>query len=216
MRTLLILGATGQVGQELLRLALGHPEVGRVIAPTRRRLPPDPKLENPIVDFDSLPTDAPEWQADIALCALGTTRRQAGSRKGFYHVDHDLVLGIATMCRKTGIPVFGLVSSLGANTESKAFYLRVKGDTERDLQTLGFPSLILIRPSLLVGGSRSISRPLEAFGHLLASHLALLLPARYRPVSTRAVARTLLAASLIAQPGLQIIESEGIPDELAD
>jgi len=77
MKTGLIIGASGQVGQELLQLALQHPDILRVVAPSRRPLPSHAKLENPIVDFDKLPEDAPWWKADFALCALGTTLRQA-------------------------------------------------------------------------------------------------------------------------------------------
>lgn len=75
MKTVLILGATGQVGQQILSLALQHPGIFRVVAPTRRSLSAYDKLDNPIVDFEQLPENAPWWKADIALCALGTTLR---------------------------------------------------------------------------------------------------------------------------------------------
>jgi uncharacterized protein YbjT (DUF2867 family) len=205
---LLILGASGQVGQELLRIGLEHPEIGRVVAPTRRPLPPHARLENPVVDFENLPENAPWWQADLALCALGTTLRQAGSRESFRRVDHDYVLGAASLARRAGTPVFGLVSSALADSASRLFYLRVKGETERDLAALGFASLVIARPSLLVGGPRAEGRPLEAFGLFLGKQLSTLLPRRYRAVTTRRVAEALLAAALDPVPGLRVIESE--------
>ncbi|MCI0653279.1 MAG: hypothetical protein L0Y39_02195 [Methylococcaceae bacterium] len=207
-KTVLILGATGQVGQELLHLALQHPGISRVVAPTRRPLPPHAKLANPIIEFEKLPEDAPWWKADATLCALGTTRRQAKSKAGFYRVDHDYVLAAARLAWRAGVPAFGLVSSLGADPSSRVFYLKVKGETERDLATLGFASLTIARPSLLIGGPRSGARPVEAFGLVLGKHLASMLPRRYRAVPTLAVARTLLAACLDAPAGLHIIESE--------
>jgi uncharacterized protein YbjT (DUF2867 family) len=208
MKTALILGATGQVGQELLHQALENPEIVRVVAPSRRPLPSHSKLENPVVDFDRLPEDAPWWKADFAVCALGTTLRQAKSRAGFYRVDHDYVLAAAGLTRRAGAPVFGLVSSLGANPLSRVFYLRVKGETERDLSALGFASLTIARPSLLIGGPRSSGRPVEALGLFVGKHLAALLPRRYRAVSTLRVAQALLAAALGALPGVRVIESE--------
>jgi uncharacterized protein YbjT (DUF2867 family) len=210
MTRLLILGATGQVGQALLARALASPAIERIVAPTRRSLPIDPKLENPLVEFGRLPPEAAWWQAGIAVCALGTTLRQARSRAGFYQVDHDFVLEAARLIRQAGTPVFGLVSSLGANPSSRVFYLRVKGETERDILSLAFPSTVFIRPSLLIGGPRAQGRPLEAAGLWAGKVLSGILPRRYRAVTTQAVAGTIFDACLAAQPGLQILESEFI------
>jgi uncharacterized protein YbjT (DUF2867 family) len=212
VKTALILGATGQVGQSLLAQALAHPHIARVVAPTRRPLPTHPKLDNPVVDFEALPADAHGWKADFVCCAVGTTLRQAKSRAGFYRVDHDYVLAAAQLARQAGSPVFGLVSSLGANPASWMFYLRVKGETERDLRHLDFSSLALIRPALLIGGPRSENRPLESFGLFVGQHLASLLPRRYHAVTTESVARSLLSACFEATPGVRIIESELIRD----
>jgi uncharacterized protein YbjT (DUF2867 family) len=208
MKTLLILGATGQVGQALLQLALQHPGISRVTAPTRRPLPPHAKLDNPLVDFEKLPEDVVWWKADLALCALGTTLRQAKSRDGFRRVDHDYVLAAAGLARRAGTPAFGLVSSLGADASSRLFYLKVKGETEQALSALGFASLTLARPSLLIGGPRDGGRFLESFGLLIGKHLAALLPRRYRAVTTFRVAQALLETGLRAPTGLCIIESE--------
>jgi len=208
MKTVLILGATGQVGQALLELALQHPEIAHVVAPTRRPLAPHVKLDNPLIDFEVLPEAAAWWKADLALCALGTTLRQAKSRAGFYRVDHDYVLAAAELAHRAGTPIFGLVSSLGASASSRLFYLKTKGETERSLTALSFTSLTLVRPSLLIGGPRSSARFLEAFGLFIGKHLASLLPRRYRAVTTLQVARALLEAGLHARAGVHIIESE--------
>jgi uncharacterized protein YbjT (DUF2867 family) len=208
MKTVLILGATGQVGQALLQLALQHPEISRVVAPTRRPLSPHANLDNPLVDYESLPEDAAWWKADLALCALGTTLRQAKSKVGFYRVDHGYVLAAARLAKSAGTSAFGLVSSLGADASSRLFYLKTKGETEQALSALGFASLVLVRPSLLIGGPRSSARVLEAFGLFLGKHLASLLPRRYRAVTTLQVARALLETGLRAPAGLHIIEPE--------
>lgn len=211
MTHILILGATGQVGGELLKLALADPRVDRVTAPTRRPLEPQPRLLNPIIDFGNLPETAEWWRADIALCALGTTLRQAGSRAAFYRVDHDAVSDSAQRLRAAGTPVLGLVSSLGADPTSRIFYLRVKGETERDLVTLAFPSLVLIRPSLLIGGPRADGRPLEAAGLFLGKWVSGLLPRRYHAVRTQAVAQALYEACADPKTGVHIIDSASIP-----
>jgi len=211
MKTVLIIGASGQVGQAMLQLALQDSDILKVIAPSRRPLSPHAKLENPIVDFNKLPEDASWWKVDFALCALGTTLRQAKSKLGFYKVDHDYILATAKLTRQAGTPVFCLVSSLGANLSSRIFYLRVKGETERDISALGFDSLTIARPSLLIAGPRS-QRLLEGLGLFIGKHMAALLPRRYRAVSTHQVAKALLNVGLSKQAGVHMIESEKLRD----
>ena len=208
MKTVLIFGSTGQVGQALLQLALQHPDISCVVAPTRRPLPPHAKLDNPLIDFEALPENAAWWKTDLTLCALGTTLRQAKSKAGFYRVDHDYVLAAAELVRRAGTSTFGFVSSLGADASSRLFYLKVKGETEQALGTLGFVSLVIARPSLLIGGARASARPLEAFGLFVGKHLASLLPRRYRSITTHQVAKSLLEACLAESAGLHVIESE--------
>lgn len=211
MKTLLILGGTGLVGQQLVQAALAEPTVGQVVAPGRRPLPSHDRLINPLVDFDHLPATADWWRADAVVCALGTTLRQAGSKAAFRKVDHDYVLAAAELARKSGTPTFVLNSSLGADSSSKSFYLRVKGETEQDLQQLGFDSLTLVRPSLLAGGERPDWRPGETAGLWLARRLGRLIPARYQPVSAAAVGQCMLKAALMAAAGAHEIESADIP-----
>ena len=210
MSTLLLLGSTGLVGQQLLALALADPAVRQVVAPTRRPLPAQERLLNPQVDFDQLPADAPWWRADAVLCALGTTLRLAGSPEAFRRVDHDYVLAACRLARGAGTPRCGFVSSLGADAHSRGRYLRVKGETERDLQALGFESLACIRPSLLDGGPRPDKRTGEALALALSRGLMPLLPRRWRPVSTARVAQALYDAVREGRPGLHLIPSEAL------
>lgn len=210
MKTVLILGATGQVGLELLRLALQHTDIVKVVAPTRTTLPAHEKLENPIVDFEHLPEDASWWQADFVCCALGTTLRKAKSKARFYRVDHDYILAAAELAQRAGTPTFCLVSSLAANPASWLFYLKVKGQTEIDIAALGFTSLTIVRPSLLFGEKRSSMGPLERLGLFLGKRLLELLPPHFHAVSTQAVASKLLQAGLSAPLGRHVVESEVI------
>jgi len=210
MKTVLIIGATGAVGSQLLAQALRHPDVAKVIAPTRRPLVPQPKLENPMVDFEALPAAAPWWQADIALCALGTTLKQAGSAQAFYRVDHDYILRVAELTHAAGTKTFVLNSTLGAAVNGIGLYLKTKGETERDVQSLGFASLALVRPSLLDGAHRSDKRSGEAVGLLLNRCLGKLIPIKWRAISVEKVAKMMLSAGLSATPGVRVIESAAI------
>lgn len=209
MSTLMIVGATGLVGQALLAQALLHPGVDRVVAPVRRSLPAQSRLLAPLVDFDQLPADAQWWQVDALICALGTTLKAAGSRDAFRQVDHAYPLQIAAIARRHGVDTFVLTSASGANPGSRVFYSRTKGELERDLAALDFGSLTFVRPALL-GGTRVQVRRAEAVGLKLLGAMRPLLPPRYRVVEAEDVARCLLQAALLSQPGLRVIESEVI------
>jgi len=209
VKTLLVVGATGLVGQCVLQQALADPRVAKIIAPTRRPLPPRPRLENPLVEFAALPADAPWWAVDGVICTLGTTIKKAGSQAAFRQVDHDYPLAVAALARRHGAAAFALTSSLGANPRSRTFYLRTKGETEQALRDCGFPSLTIVRPSF-IGGVRAERRPLEALGLAVFGGLARLMPRRYRVVPAEQIARTLLESALAAAPGVRVVESEDI------
>ncbi len=209
MTTLLLAGATGLVGQAVLRQSLADARISQVIAPTRRTLPMHPRLLNPLVDFSALPEDAPWWRVDAVICALGTTIRDAGSQAAFRTVDHDYPLAVARLARRQGASAYVLTSATGANAASRVFYSRTKGELERDLQAMDFPSLTFVRPGLL-GGKRELRRPLEHLGIKVLAAIGPLLPRRYRVVPADSVAAALLQAALEASAGLRIIESEAI------
>lgn len=207
MKTVMLVGATGLVGQQVLQKALASAQVGRVVAPTRRALPPHPKLLNPVVDFDHLPEDAAWWAVDAVVCTLGTTIKVAGSQPAFYRVDHDHPLRVAQLALRHGARAYALNSALGADPASRVFYSRTKGELERDLRALGYPSLTLVRPGL-IGGERHESRPAEQIGVRVSQWLRPLLPARYRVVPAERIAHHLLAAALAAAPGVRVLMSE--------
>jgi uncharacterized protein YbjT (DUF2867 family) len=209
MTRILLAGASGMVGREVLRQALADPRVGGIVAPTRRPLPADAKLRNPVVDFDDLPADAAWWEVDAVICTLGTTIREAGSQAAFRKVDLEYPLAVARHALAHGAATFVLVSASGANADSRIFYSRTKGELERDLRALGYRSLCLVRPGLL-GGERERRRPLEHAGMQLLGAIGPLLPRRYRVVPAERVAATLLRMALDAGPGVRIVESESI------
>lgn len=203
---LLVVGATGAVGREVLRLGLDHTRKPHLVALTRRPIREAGRLTSVVVDFDRLDDDAPWWRVDGVVCALGTTMRAAGSRDAFAAVDRDLPILVARNARRAGATAFALTSSVGAGTGG-SFYLRTKAEAEHGVGRVGFPSLTIVRPSLLDAG-RSESRPGERLALLAARVLGPLVPRRYRPVTPAAVARALLDGVLEPSGGVRIVESE--------
>lgn len=207
--TLLLLGASGAVGQHVLRLALEDPRIASVTAPTRRPLPPHARLCNPVIDFAALPDDAPWYAAEAVVCALGSTMRVAGSRAAFAAVDRDLPIAIARRAKAAGARTFALNSSLGASLDGN-FYLRTKAEAEEGIWRLGFERYCIVRPALIVA-ERTERRLGEALGISAGRALGRLLPANWRPVPAAAVAHCLLEQVLAAHPGESIVESGAIP-----
>ena len=141
-------GSTGFIGSILLDILSTDDFYTSVQVLSRRTLNLPQKFITHVID-DLSTQDL--GQIDAAFCALGTTIATAGSQDAFYHVDHDLVIAFANNAKQAGANTFVLVSSVGADSGSSNFYLRVKGETEEDLQKIGFKSLIILRPSMLMG-----------------------------------------------------------------
>ena len=207
MTDLLLVGATGLVGQSVLRQALADSRVSKVVAVTRNPLPRQPRLENPLVDFDALPADAAWWQVHAGICTLGTTMREAGSHAAFRKVDVDYPLAVAKLLYDHGAKSFAFNSSIGANPKARAFYNRVKGEVEQRLIAGGFPSLTLVRPSGILG-PRKPHRAWEARTIRVFHSLRPVLPRHYRVVPADKIAKALLEAAITAPPGVHIVESE--------
>lgn len=214
MASVLVAGGTGLVGRRLVGLLLASGNYDRVHVLGRRSTGiHDPGLIEHSVDFGDLSAvGAAIGDVSDAFCTLGTTIRAAGSKAAFRRVDHDFVLSLARFAMERGVPSFLTVSSLGADPGSGNFYLRVKGETERELDALGLGRLVILRPSLLTGdreefraGERASQLLLGLVSPLLAGPLG-----RVRPVSDMQVARAMLRLSMDAGDGTRIVESDEI------
>jgi uncharacterized protein YbjT (DUF2867 family) len=193
-RTVVLAGATGLVGREILRGLLADDSVKAVHALGRRA--PDlkhPKLGFHVVDFSALP---PLPSVAEAYLALGTTIKVAGSQAAFRAVDFDANLAVARAARAAGARRAGLVSAMGADARSRIFYSRVKGELEQALAALDFEGLVIARPSMLVGDRAALGQPVrsgERAAMRAGAVLGPLIPANYRPIAASKVARALLA-----------------------
>ncbi len=207
MTTLLIAGATGLVGRIVLAKALDDPRIGHVIAPTRSALPTNPRLTNPIVDYDALPQDADWWRCDAVICALGTTRAKAGSDAAFVRVDHDYPLAVAQAARAQGAQAFALVSAIGADAGSRLLYNRTKGEVEASIAALDFPSYTIVRPGL-IGGDRDEFRPAERVSEAILRVFGPVLPRGWRISPAENIASALIEAAVDAPPGRHVISAD--------
>ncbi|HEX5754333.1 MAG TPA: oxidoreductase [Archangium sp.] len=206
-RTALVAGASGLVGGLLLDALLEDPRYREVHSLGRRPLPrQNPKLVQHTVDFARLGEETLPAAQD-AFCCLGTTIKKAGGQEAFRAVDHDAVLAFASAAKKAGVRRFLVVTALGADARSRVFYNRVKGETEEHLKGMGFESLVILQPSLLLG-DRAESRPVERASIVASRMLApLLRPLASRPIEARTVARAMLALAHSASQGVKVAPS---------
>lgn len=190
-KTILIAGATGLIGNTTLLLALENPSISRVIALVREPLTlRHPKLE--IWANKDLLAALKQDPVDAVICCLGTTiKKVGGNKQKFIHVDKDLVVSIARWAKALQVPVFSVVSAIGANAKSRVFYNRVKGEMEQALKAIGFQTLHIFQPSVL-SGPRPESRLGESIGIAGAKLLAPMIPANYKLMPHDVLARAIL------------------------
>ncbi|HZI83247.1 MAG TPA: NAD(P)H-binding protein [Casimicrobiaceae bacterium] len=210
-RSALLAGATGLVGRALLSSLLASDRYHGVHVLVRRTSPhidAAPRLKILEVDFTRLPAAFPP--VDDVFIALGTTIKIAGSEEAFRRVDLDFVVNVGRAARAAGATRLGVVSAVGADPTSRIFYNRVKGEMEIAVMQLGYESVVIAQPSMLLGDRAALGQPArssELWAARLLAPVGRLLPKDLRPIPARAVASALLAAVLASQPGVRVLKS---------
>jgi uncharacterized protein YbjT (DUF2867 family) len=208
-----VLGASGLVGGFCLRALVDDPDYTRVLTFGRRELPTltRAKVAQRITDLGRLTADDFQGAQDV-FCALGTTIRKAGSEQAFQRVDLELPLRAAEQALKAGAEQFIVVSSVGADAASKNFYLRTKGEMEREVSRVPFRAIHILRPSLLIG-KRAEFRLGEAIGMSIAPVLDLLTfgPLRkYHSMRAEIAGKAMAGAAKSGKRGIFIYEFDPI------
>ncbi len=207
----MLAGATGLIGRALLRQLLADKHYRRVHVLLRRKAPDikaNPKLKIHQVDFTRLPQSFPP--AEDVFIALGTTIKVAGSQAAFRQVDFDFVVNTARAAKAAGATRLAVVSAAGADAKSRVFYNRVKGEMQAAIGELGYESIVIAQPSLLLGDRAALGQAVrggEALAVRLLGPLAWMVPKAVRPIEAGAVASALLAAILAAKPGVLVLKS---------
>jgi uncharacterized protein YbjT (DUF2867 family) len=207
-KTATLIGATGLIGGELLNLILNDDYFETVRVLVRRPLNRNnPKLEKKLVDFndnDSLLVALDN--SDIVFCAVGTTQKKVkGDKEAYRKIDYDIPVHAARFCKMTGCKTFVFVSSVGANSKSNNFYLKLKGEVEDAVKEVGLESVHIMRPSMLLG-NREEFRFGEKIGGPLMKVFSFLLPSKYRAIEAGDVAKAMLAASKENKKGFFVYE----------
>jgi uncharacterized protein YbjT (DUF2867 family) len=152
MKRVLVAGATGLIGSELIKLLLVNPHIGQVVAISRSQFKSHhPKLKHLIISFEELEKIVDEFYGDSIFCCLGSTIKKTPDLQDYKRVDHDYPIKLAELSQQCDVSQFHLVSALGANPQSRQFYLRMKGETEQAIKKIFNKSLHIYQPALLTG-----------------------------------------------------------------
>jgi len=161
MKKAIVYGASGLVGSYILKNLLDNDNYEQIIIVSRKDLHiRHPKLKTLISDFQSLINHVKDIDADEIYIALGTTQQKTPDKKDYYQIDHDYPVLAAKLAKENDAKSVFLVSSVGANINSSLFYIKTKGETERDIIDLNFDHTHIFRPSMILG-DRKENRPLE-------------------------------------------------------
>ena len=196
-KTAIVIGATGLVGSHVVKQLLDDDSYGLVKVFTRRSLgDSNPKLKEYICDFDQLDQIKNVITGDVLFSAMGTTLKQAGSKEQQYKVDYTYQYEFAKIAAQNGVKQYILVSSMSANAQSKAFYLRIKGELEEAIQKLSFENICILRPSGLMG-ERPTKRKREELGIAVINSIVKFIPGlrKYRGIEGLIVAKAMINLS---------------------
>ena len=217
-KTATVIGSTGLIGGYLIDYLQTNEAYSTIRALVRRPVSfKQSKVEMKLVSFDDhesvkLAIDG----SDDVFCAVGTTNKKVKGDKGAYRkIDYNIPVNAARFCSETGCRNFLLVSSVGANSNSNNFYLKLKGEVEDEVQKFPIPVISFFRPSILLG-KRSEFRFGEKIGQSLISFFAFLLIGKrekYRPVEAELVAKAMVQAAIESKPGITIYEFEAIREK---
>jgi uncharacterized protein YbjT (DUF2867 family) len=207
-----VAGATGLVGRYLLEVLLEDSFYDRVVVLVRRPLERfERKLEQRMVDYEELRAEHLEGATHL-FCCLGTTMKKAGSEAAFRRVDYDYPLMFARMGQEAGARRLMHISSVGADPAAGSFYLRVKGELERELESVDFEATHIFRPAVLMGrreeerrGEAWAARMSRAFEWMMGGGLR-----KYRPMPAGVLAASMAAAGERGEPGRHVHHYEQI------
>jgi len=204
-KTACLIGATGLIGSHILDLLTKDSYFGEIRVIVRRPIDINhPKVKLTELDFEDLEAlEKAIAGSDALFCAIGTTRAKTPDLNAYRKIDVDIPVNVARIGKACGAESFQLVSSVGANSQSRNFYLKMKGIVEDELIKTAITSTSIFRPSLLLGERKS-PRPAEKIAAVLMRLLRSLIPDNQKPIEAKTVAKAMIESAKKAHPGHHI------------
>ncbi len=206
----IIIGATGASGKELVNQLINDSTYTEIICLVRRKLNVhDSKIKEVIIDFDKLNDYKKYFSADVAYSCLGTTLKAAGSKEAQWIIDYDYQYHFAQISKENHVSTFVLISSIGANKDSKIFYSKMKGKLEAEVLKLDFNRTIIFQPPSLIRPNSN--RKGEIFGMKLIQFFnSIGLFKNYKPLHVSDLAKAMIIATQQLATGSYFISPKQI------
>ena len=210
-----VIGSTGLIGGHLINCLQQDDSFTAIRALVRRPVSfQQPKAEMKLVNFDDYESVKIALDgSDAVFCTIGTTQKKVkGNKDAYRKVDFSIPVNAARICAEIDCSQFLLVSSVGANSKSKNFYLALKGEVEDAIQQFSIPQVSIFRPSVLLG-KRPEFRLGEKIGQSVMSFFSFLLlgkSEKYRPINAETVAKAMIQAAKEGNPGFTVYEFDEI------
>lgn len=151
-KTAIILGATGLTGSLLTELLIKDSAYSKITLFTRRPTTfSSPKIEEVICDLLDLETVKKEFTGDVVFCCIGTTKAKTPDRDQYHKIDYGIPLQAAKLAKENNIDTFIVISSIGTSEESPFFYVRTKGEMERDVLKIDITHTYIMKPAFING-----------------------------------------------------------------
>ena len=210
-KTAILLGATGLTGGILLELLLKDPlfEKVKVFGRSSTKVT-HPKLEEHLGDMFQMEHFSEVFKGDVVFCCIGTTKAKTPDNETYKKIDYGIPVAAAKLAKRNNIPVFEVISALGANHKSSTFYNKVKGEMQRDVIAVGIDKTFIFQPSL-IGGDRSEKRFGEQTAQVVMVALSFLVPKKYKIITPETIAEAMLSVA-INGCNKEIIESDEIKE----
>ena len=209
-----LFGATGLIGSYLLKFLLKDSDIHliNVVGRNPFHLQHD-KINNIVIDFEDVSSISNSITGSEAVfVSIGTTMSKVnGDKIKYKSVDFDIIFNIANACKQKNINQFIYVSSLGANSSSSNFYLRLKGEIDEAVAKLNLNSTSVFRPSVLLG-KRNESRPGEKIMQFVMPLLDFMIPSNSKAIKAEDVAKSMLNTTKNYKSGLHIYQYNQIKD----
>lgn len=213
--TALVLGSTGLIGSFLVEILLDNTQYSTVYAVSRSPLQlQHPGFINIVADADSIAHHLENIAVDHLYCCLGSTKSKTPDLSAYYKIDHDYPLSVTQQLKNKVLSAVCLVSSMGANVLSNNFYLKMKGEVERDIESLSIERTFIFRPSLLLG-KRKENRLLEKVSSVVMNIINYFLIGKlkdYKSIKAADVARSMMHVCLSDMTGTHIFKTAKIKE----
>ena len=207
-----LFGPTGLIGNEILKLLENDIDFENINVVSRRPVKLKSKKSNlNIIDFKDFNSYLNVIDgSDVVLAAIGTTQSKVGfNKKKYREIDFDIISNAVKACKEKNVKHFSFVSSAGADINNKSFYLKLKGEIEKEVESQQLKSSTVYRPSLLLG-DRKENRFGEKIAQILIPLISFLFPDNYKPIKAFDVAKAMVTESKKIKSGFKIYHYKDI------